>query len=138
MTQGFKYVWNEIPIIVTFESDWRHAKEILEEILKERVESVTEEASRFIRDASRKFLIRSANVRPVVFTRIVDDGVQLTLRYICEARSRRRSAEAVSEAILEAFFAAPSIDFAYKTSRIFRQTEEGKPGSRGGSHPSSV
>jgi len=126
VTQGFNYIWNEIPITVTFESDWRRAKQILEGILRERVVSVSEEASRFIRDASRKFLIRSANVQPVVYTRIVQDGVELGLRYICEARSRRKSTESIGEAILEAFAAEPRIDFAYKTSRIFRQTEEGK------------
>lgn len=130
ITQGFKYVWNEIPITVTFESDWRKAKGILEEILKKRVESVTEEAARYIRDASRKFLIASASVRPVVYTRIVADGVELTVRYICEARSRRRSSEAICEAVLEAFEKEPLIDFAYKTSRIFRQTEEGNEALR--------
>jgi small-conductance mechanosensitive channel len=126
ITQGFNYVWNEIPITVTFESDWRKAKTILEGILAKSIESVSDEAARYIREASRKFLIRSANVHPVVYTRIVPDGVELALRYVCEARSRRKSTEAVSEAVLEAFGAEPTIDFAYKTSRIFRQSEEGK------------
>ncbi len=130
VTQGFNYVWNEVAITITFESDWRRAKTILEGILKERVVSVTEEASRFIRDASRKFLIRSANVHPVVYTRIVPDGVELDLRYVCEARSRRTSTESVCEAVLQAFAAESSIDFAYKTTRIFRQTEEGKEALR--------
>ncbi len=127
LTQGFKYVWNEIPITITFESDWRRAKQLLEEILRDHVESVTEEAAGFIRDASRKFLIRSASVKPIVYTQIVSDGVELSLRYICEVRSRRSSSQAICEAILQTFVDEPSIDFAYKTSRIFRQTEEGKP-----------
>lgn len=130
VTQAFNYVWSEIPITVTFESDWRRAKQILEDILRKRGESVTDEATRFIRDASRKFLIRSASVHPVVYTGIASDGIELTLRYICEARSRRKTSQAVSEAILEAFDAEPSIDFAYKTSRVFRQTEEGKEALR--------
>jgi len=137
ITQGFNYVWNEIPITITFESDWRRAKTILEGILRERIESVSEEAARFIRDASRKFLIRSANVNPIVYTRIASDGVELALRYVCEARSRRRSTEAVCEAILQAFAAEPSIDFAYKTTRIFRQTEEGKEALRAQPFPSN-
>jgi len=132
VTQGFNYVWNEIPITVTFESDWRRAKDLLEEILKERAVSVSEQASRFIRDASRKFLIRSANVHPVVYTHIVADGVELCIRYICEARSRRKSTESISEAILDAFALEPTIDFAYRTSRVFRQTEEGKATLRAG------
>lgn len=126
VTQGFNYVWNEIPVTVTFESDWRLAKKLLATILKDRVVSVSEEASRFIRDASRRFLIHSANVQPIVYTRIAEDGVELSLRYVCEARSRRQSTESVCEAVLEAFATEPSIDFAYKTTRIFRQPEEGK------------
>ena len=127
VTQGFSYVWNEIPITVTFESDWREAKRILRDIASEQVETVGAEALRWIREASTKFLIRSANVAPVVYTRIVSDGIELTVRYMCEARTRRTTQEALSEAILDAFIEAPKIDFAYRTTRIFRQNEEGKP-----------
>ena len=126
VTQGFSYVWNEIPITVTFESDWREAKGILRDIASREVETVGAEALRWIREASTKFLIRSANVTPVVYTRIVSDGIELTVRYMCEARTRRTTQESLSEAILDAFIAAPKIDFAYRTSRIFRQNEEGK------------
>ena len=126
ITQGFNYVWNEIPITITFESDWKRAKEILTAVSKDKLESISADAARFIREASRKFLIHSASVKPAVYTRIVEDGVELTVRYICEARSRRISSEAVCEAVLQAFAAEPRIDFAYRTTRIFRQTEEGK------------
>src|SRR5207247_865051 len=27
--KGFRYIWNEVPVVVTFESDWRKAKQIL-------------------------------------------------------------------------------------------------------------
>jgi small-conductance mechanosensitive channel len=128
VTQGFSYVWNEIPITVTFESDWRKAKTVLKEIARKHVEAVGVEAQQWIRDASAKFMIKLANVAPVVYTRIVSDGVELTVRYLCEARTRRITQEVVSEAILDAFIQAPNIDFAYRTSRIFRQAEEGKLG----------
>jgi len=126
ITQGFNYVWNEIPITVTFESDWKLAKTIVRDCLQDTAASVSDEASRFIRDASRKFLIHSANVDPAVYTRIVEHGVELSARYVCEARSRRASTQAVCEAILEAFSGQEKIELAYKTTRIFRQTEEGK------------
>ena len=28
-SKGFQYIWNEIPVLVTFESNWKKAKEIL-------------------------------------------------------------------------------------------------------------
>ena len=33
--KGFKYIWNEMPVLVTFESDWRKAKKILVKIVHE-------------------------------------------------------------------------------------------------------
>ena len=32
-TAGFQYIWNEIPVLVTFESDWKKAKQILTDIV---------------------------------------------------------------------------------------------------------
>src|SRR5207244_2876538 len=26
--KGFRYIWNEVPVVVTFESDWKKAKQI--------------------------------------------------------------------------------------------------------------
>ena len=130
-TQGFNYLWNEIPITVTFESNWVKAKAALEEIVREEAEEVSKEAEQWIRQASRRFMIRSAAVDPIVYTKIEADGVQLTIRYVCEARKRRITEQAICEKILRAFSEAADIDFAYRTSRIFRQPEEGKPYFRG-------
>ncbi|MBC7220630.1 mechanosensitive ion channel family protein [Candidatus Bipolaricaulota bacterium] len=125
-TQGFNYVWNEIPVTVTFESDWERAKEILLGILNREVGAVAEEAALPIRDASRKFLIQYATLTPTVYTRIVDHGVSLTLRYLCRPRQRRETEHRISEAILHAFAREPRIDFAYPTWRLYAHPAEGK------------
>lgn len=130
ITQGFSYVWNQIPITVTFESDWENAKDLLLGIAREQMETVATEAQQWIQDATRRFLIRTPDVAPNVYTRIVGDGVELTIRYLCDARRTRATEQAMSEAILKAFAEEPRIDFAYRTSRLFRQTEEGKPALR--------
>ena len=30
--KGFKYIWNEIPVVITFESNWQKAKDLLSEL----------------------------------------------------------------------------------------------------------
>jgi len=125
-TQGFNYVWNEIPVTVTFESDWRAAKETLQRIVAAEADAVTLAAEQGIRRAGRRFMLHPESTEPAVYTRIAEDGVELTIRYLCEPKRRRITTQAIGEAILEAFSEAPRIDFAYRTSRIFRQTEEGK------------
>ena len=56
-TAEFPYIWHELPVLVTFESDWRRAKQILLRVVQEEAGSVVEEAKAAVHRASRKFLI---------------------------------------------------------------------------------
>ncbi len=129
-TKGFKFIWNEIPVLVTFESDWRAAKEILTDIAYRHAESLTEQAQQQLRDASSRFMIFYSTLTPRVWTRVEDSGVLLTIRYLCDPRRRRGSEEAIWEEILDAFAARGDIDFAYPTRRLYDHRTEGKPEMR--------
>lgn len=129
-TRGFQYIWNEIPVLVTFESDWRKAKEILLDIAAKRAEQLSEDAERRILQATRKFMIFYSTLTPTVYTSVADSGVLLTIRYLCEPRRRRGTAEQIWEDILDAFSATDDIDFAYPTTRYYDNIHEGKPGAR--------
>ena len=126
-TSQFEFVWNEIPVLLTFESDWRRAKEILKEIVNEKAGDVVSEARRAMRTASRKFLIHFPNLTPIVYTTVKDSGVLLTMRFICNPRHRRGLDEAVWEAVLDAFAKEPKIELAYPTYRVY-QLPEGESG----------
>jgi len=129
-TAQFYFIWNELRVLVTFESDWRRAKGILGEILNEKVGVTVEEAERAVKSASRKFLIHFRKLTPKVYTSVQDSGVLLTMRFICDARQRRGMAEEVWEAVLDAFAKEPGIDFAYPTTRMYHNLLEGKAGAR--------
>jgi len=129
-TAQFEFIWNEIPVLVTFESDWKAAKEILQKILDERVGETVKEAERAMRTASKKFFIHFSKLTPKVYTSVGDSGVLLTLRFICRARQRRGATEEVWEAVLDAFGSASDIDLAYPTTRMYHNVVEGKKGAR--------
>jgi len=129
-TAEFEYIWNEIGISVTFESDWRRAAGILREIAEEAAASHADEAEAQLRRATRKVFIRYAHLTPVVYTEIRPSGVLLTLRYLCPARARRATAAGLHEMILDAFSREPAVQIAYPTSRLFRNNEEGKAALR--------
>jgi small-conductance mechanosensitive channel len=129
-TAQFEFIWNEVPVLLTFESDWRKAKGILQRILDERVEETVKNAERAMKTASRKFLIHFRKLTPKVYTSVGDSGVLLTLRFICWARERRGTTEDVWEAVLDAFSEAPDMDFAYPTTRMFHNPLEGKTEAR--------
>jgi len=125
-SKGFEYIWNEVPITVTFESNWEKAKKILQEIADRHAAGVSQAASESLRRAAQKSLIHYQTLTPRVWTRVADSGVVLTIRYLCEPRQRRSTAELMWEEILRAFKSCPNIDFAYPTMRRFINSDEGK------------
>jgi small-conductance mechanosensitive channel len=129
-TRGFRFIWNELPVLVTFESDWRGAKAILERIGEQRTQHLSEAAAEEVRQAARRFLIFFTKLTPRVYTSVEDSGVLLTLRYLCDARARRSTAEEIWEDVLAAFAEHDDIDFAYPTRRLYDNLHEGKPGAR--------
>jgi len=130
-TAGFKFIWDEISVMVTFESDWRRTKEILLEIAERHTVIQDDEAAEEVRRASRKYMIFFQYLTPIVWTSVADSGVVLTMRYICDPRRRRSTATAIWEDVLAAFAAEDTIDFAYPTTRFYQNPAEGKPGAGG-------
>ena len=128
--KGFKYIWNEVPVVITYESNWKRAKEILTGIAFKHAEHLTAEAERDLLTASRQYFINYKKLTPIVYTSAVDSGVRLTMRYLIEPRRRRGTVSAIWEDILTEFGKAPDIDLAYPTSRPFHHTLEGKPALR--------
>ncbi len=129
-TKGFPYIWNEIPVLITFESNWKKAKALLQEIVQKDTESSNEIAKRSIDKATRKFDILYQHTEPRVYTSVQNSGVLLTIRYLCRVRKRRETNEAIWENILDEFAKHNDIDLAYPTQRFFNNTVEGKPGTR--------
>lgn len=125
-SKGFKYIWNEIPILVTFESNWQKAKGILATIAHARTEQLTAHAEQQVKEASKKFLIFYNQLTPTVYTVVKESGVLLTIRYLCEPRRRRNSEESIWEDILLAFGKENDVDFAYPTQRFYDHAHEGK------------
>jgi small-conductance mechanosensitive channel len=128
--KGFKYIWNEVPVVVTFESDWRKAKEILIRIAQKHAEHLTATAEQDLLAASRQYLINYTKLTPIVYTKGVASGVQLTIRYLIEPRRRRGTEHAIWEDILTEFALHADVDLAYHTVRGFNNPLEGKPGVR--------
>ena len=129
-TASFPYLWNELPVLVTFESDWRKAKKLLLEIVMEEGLATSRDAEQTLKTSSKRFLIRYPTLTPIVYTSVQDSGVLLTIRYLTQPRQRRGTAQVLWERILDAFAEAPDIDFAYPTQRLFANPLEGKPEAR--------
>ncbi|MFH2037644.1 MAG: mechanosensitive ion channel family protein [Candidatus Zixiibacteriota bacterium] len=126
-SKGFQFIWNEIPVLVTFESNWRKAKDILAEIGTKHAEHLTERATQRVKEASASMMVFYTTLTPIVYTSVKDSGVLLTIRYLCKPRERRGSEEGIWEEVLTRFAECDDIDFAYPTIRRYNNFLEGKP-----------
>jgi small-conductance mechanosensitive channel len=115
--KGFRYIWSEIPVTVTFESDWKKAKGILEAIAARHAEQLTEQVEKELLEASRRYLIAYTKLTPIVYVRVADHGIRLTLRYLIRSRFRRGSENAIWQDVLDALAGEADIELAYPTAR---------------------
>lgn len=137
-SKGFRYIWNEIPVLLTFESNWKMGKEILSEIGLRHAEHLTDKAARRLKEASAQTMIFYTNLAPTVYTSVRDSGVLLTVRYLCKPRERRGTEQDIWEEILTSFAERDDIDFAYPTQRRVDNVREGKAGARAFPDPQKV
>jgi len=117
-TKGFDFIWNEIKITVTFESNYKKAKEICLKFLNEFHNSWAKDLDKKIKHAQDIYAIYYDKLTPTVYVKIVESGVLLSLRYLVEPHKRRYSENFLYENILDEFSKADDINFAYTTYRI--------------------
>ncbi|MFQ5679905.1 MAG: mechanosensitive ion channel family protein [Gemmatimonadota bacterium] len=117
------YVWLEIPFLFTYESDWKRAVELLEELATREFAGVDRGTREAFEQLEKRFAFKYGARTPVVYVRTADSGVELTLRFLSHIRQRRGARDRVTRAMLEAVERDPGLDFAYPTMRIYRRGE---------------
>lgn len=119
-SRGFEFIWNELPILLTFESDWRRGKEIMMTHAKRMAEGMEDQVGRKLEEMGKRYMIFYGKLTPIVYVNIKDSGVELTLRYLTEAKRRRSTQDELCRAILDDFNKEPNVNFAYPTYRIVK------------------
>ena len=120
-TEGFEYIWHEIPVLITFESDRDAARHIIEEALTEHAVDIEGRAGRRIRETARSYHIKVGTLTPTVYLTVRDSGVLLTARVLVDPRTKRDVEQRIWTHILNAFDTNPNIDLAYPTVRTYLQ-----------------
>lgn len=118
------YIWQEIRVVVTFESDWQRADAMLRRIAEAHHAEIAEELERGFRAMEQRYAFRAGTLTPIVYVSIAAHGVDLTMRFLTHSRSRRASIDKVTRQALQSLEQDPRIELAYPTYRIFRLGDE--------------
>ena len=123
-TETFPYIWIELPVLITFESNWQDAKVVLQGIAENRSQKVSNNAQSKIKEASKHYMIYYKKLTPIVYTSLDSCGVLLTMRLLVEPHKRRNCEHDIWENVLVEFAQHKDIDFAYPTQRFYNSLAE--------------
>lgn len=117
-TDGFNYLWHEFAVIVTYQSDWQAARDIMMAIADEVAPHVEEEAAQQLRGMSKAYLVRQGVLTPYVYMELAPHGIKLTMRHLTPARGRRNIRHELTAAVLARFQEHGHIQIAYPTYAV--------------------
>lgn len=126
-TEAFRHIWDELHFHVTFESNWQKLLEKTREILESETAEYLRDAEKQVNEARKKYVLMLSSLKPEVFTRIVDRGIQITMRYMVKPRRRRSIEQKIWLRVLETVNENADIEFAYPTTRFFDRNLEKNP-----------
>lgn len=119
-TEGFPFLWHEIPVLVTFESNWRDAEELVLAAVQEHSPDMSDmTAAAALRNSAREYSIRYTHLTPTAYLTVRDSGVLITGRLLVPVRALRSTEAAIWRTILAAFEEHPGIELAYPTVRTY-------------------
>ena len=117
-TRDHSFVWDEISIPLTYDSDWRQAKEIILSLLKKETDAMTIQAESEIERIGETYYLPKKVVEPSVYISLTDNWIALDARYVAETRTRRFLRSHLSELFLAAIESEEGITVASQTVTV--------------------
>ena len=121
LSGGAPYVWDEMDFLVTHESDWERARDVIEQIGREVTAAQQAEVDSGFRRLGDRYAFRPGITTPIVYVSIAESGIDLKLRYLTHVRQRRTTRDQISRRVLRLLRTDSAIQLAYPTTRSFRR-----------------
>jgi small-conductance mechanosensitive channel len=102
-TRHFPYIWEELSVGVSYASDRAAAEKILRSVALAHTRDVIEPGGRSLEAMRRRYAVQPTSTEPRVYYRLTNDWLELTVRFLVEARGVRDIKDAMSRDILTRF-----------------------------------
>lgn len=91
ITKGFKYIWDEITVNVKLDCDLSSNKQTLYKIVNELevVKNIPRKMKEQINSINTENRIYFNQYNPIIYTKLVDNHVELTIRYLMHPKKSR-------------------------------------------------
>lgn len=120
-TKHHRYLWDELSIEVTGNSDWKQAMELLTKIGEEETKDVVEEADKSLTKLERYYYVEGHVLKPNAYIVPSRNGYTITLRYAVNAWKRRSTHTNIWTRIITAIEENEAIAIAPVTNVVVRE-----------------
>lgn len=99
---AFKYIWDEITINIDINSDFKKAKKIILKLIKnnEIIKEIPQKMEQEILNAKEDYRIYYNNLTPIIYTKIEENKIVLTARFLIHPKKQRTVESELFELIL--------------------------------------
>ena len=117
-TRDRSFVWDEISIPLTYDSDWRLARDLVLGIVVKETLAMTMQADAEIERIGEKYYLPKKVVEPSTYISLTDNWITLDVRYVTDARGRRILRSRLNELILAAIETEDRISISSTTVTV--------------------
>ncbi len=117
-TRDHSFIWDEISLPLTYDSNWQLACTVIENIIREEIKSVIPVAEDEINSLGMKYFVLARSIEPKVYMSLTDNWIQFDARYICDARNRRQTKNEITLKIMKWIESCDDVHISSTTSTI--------------------
>jgi small-conductance mechanosensitive channel len=117
-TRDFDFIWDELTIPITYDSDWNEAASKILDIVKKETIDVSENAKKIMENLEGKYYFTKRSLEPAIFLTLTDNWISFGIRYVTEVKSRRLLHDRLSRTILNEIQKSEKIKIASGTINI--------------------
>jgi uncharacterized membrane protein len=117
-TQHWGYLWDEITLPITYESDWQRAAELMLEHGQTYTAELQADAEAKLTRMIDRYPLKDTKVEPTLYLAMTDNWIEMTLRFVVDAQERRKVKGQLHQDLLQHFQAEENISVASMTIEI--------------------
>jgi len=133
-TRDHGFLWDEITIPITYDSDWNHAVKLILSIAEGETRGVTEKARLSLIDLSEKYFLPARAEVPALYLTLTDNWIEINVRYVTDVRQRRVIKTNLSKLLLAEIQSSKDIKVASETMDITLNRHSQSASGNGGNN----
>lgn len=117
-TKDHNFIWDEIRIPLSYDSDWNAAIKNILEIVRTETGEMTRQAETEIERLGEKYYLPKKVTEPAIYVRLTDNWVELGIRYVTDTKTRRILSDSLNRKILADVRSSKDYSIASETIEV--------------------